>query len=97
MQIPKTIKILGMNYEIKEVDYIERERNLVGRFDEEMQEIRIRKDISEQFKEQTLIHELVHGILVSMGKLELHEDEVFVTNFSNILHQIIMDNRSLFL
>lgn len=94
MNIPQKIKILGLTYEIEQVDFISREENLAGQFSEENLKILLRKDLPDQYKEQVLIHELVHGILVTIGS-ELYEDEKFVTSFANVLHQILTDNPTL--
>jgi len=39
------------------------------------------------YMETTFYHELVHGILDSMGRHTLSEDEEFVEGFANLLHQ----------
>ena len=41
-------------------------------------EIRINRDMAEQMKMQTLIHEWVHGAFVMMGRNEQAEDEQLV-------------------
>jgi Zn-dependent peptidase ImmA (M78 family) len=89
--IPQKIKILGLIYDIEQVDYISREKDLAGQFSESCLKILLRKDLPDQLKEQTLIHEIVHAILNSIGS-EKYEDEFFVTSFANVLHQIITDN-----
>lgn len=40
---------------------------------------------SETSKLNTFYHELVHSILEIMGRVELNEDEVFVSSFSGFL------------
>lgn len=42
---------------------------------------------SDDFMTASFYHELVHGILETMGKRELSEDESFVEGFANLLHQ----------
>ena len=49
--------------------------------------IRINKDMSEEAKEETLIHEMVHGMLVHLGYSEQSEDETFVQGLANAIYQ----------
>jgi hypothetical protein len=44
---------------------------------------------SQDYIESGFYHELVHGILQTMGKKELDKDEEFVEGFANLLHQFI--------
>lgn len=39
------------------------------------------------YMEASFYHELVHGILETMGKTDLSSDEGFVEGFANLLHQ----------
>ena len=41
------------------------------------------------YMESSFYHELVHGILDTMGKKELSADEELVEGFANLLHQYI--------
>jgi hypothetical protein len=47
------------------------------------------KNLSEGKMEQTFYHELVHSILDSIHERELSDNEKFVDNFANMLHQFI--------
>ena len=49
------------------------------------QEILIRAGMNEQTTSQTLMHELVHAILFTMGKT--NHDEEFTDAFGALLHQ----------
>ena len=50
-------------------------------------EIRINKNMKLDAKEETLCHEMVHGILVHLGYNELSNDEQFVQAFGNAIYQ----------
>lgn len=45
------------------------------------------EECSSDSMELTFYHELVHGILDTMGKQSLSSDEEFVEGFANLLHQ----------
>lgn len=49
--------------------------------------IRLRSGMSDQLQSLTFYHELVHAILMTMGKME-HSEE-FVENFGNLLYQFM--------
>lgn len=50
-------------------------------------EIRINKDASPEMQMQTLFHEMVHGMLIMIGRNEEASDECFVQAFANALYQ----------
>ena len=43
-------------------------------------------NIIKEYKEQTLIHEMVHGMLVCIGRNDLTDDEVFVQSLANAIY-----------
>ena len=47
--------------------------------------IRINKNISDELKRRTIWHETVHGILELIGRGDLSEDEVLVSNLATAL------------
>lgn len=49
--------------------------------------IKISEDISKEQQEEALCHEVLHGILVHIGKDDLSQDEGFVQVLSNALYQ----------
>ena len=81
----KYVKICGIPYVIKEC-----QENLsdgdCGMIDHRKQIITINQDMASEYKEQTLIHEMVHGMLVCIGRNDLSEDEVFVQSFANAIY-----------
>ena len=50
-------------------------------------EIRINKDLKNEAYNETLCHEVLHGILTHLGYDELSNDERFVTSVSNAINQ----------
>lgn len=53
-----------------------------GEIEHRKQIIRINEDMALEYKKQTLIHEMVHGILVIIGRNDLSEDETFVQSLT---------------
>ena len=81
----KYVKICGIPYKV-----INREENFnnfqCGEIDHRKQLITINQEMGKEYKEQTLIHEMVHGMLVCIGRNDLADDEVFVQSFANALY-----------
>lgn len=48
--------------------------------------IRINKDMSDQLKKATICHEILHGMLVHIGREDLSEDEQLVTALGNAIN-----------
>lgn len=46
---------------------------------------------SESSRFQTFIHEVIHGVLDSMGESELSQNERFVNSFASLLVDVIYD------
>lgn len=72
------VEILGVNYEIKELEIIDENPNVLGQIVYQKQEIQIKKSLLKDMKNSTIIHEIVHGILFHSGKQELNEKEDLV-------------------
>ena len=54
--------------------------------------IKISEDISKEQQDEALCHEILHGILVHIGKGELSQDEEFVNVLSNAIYQRFIPN-----
>ena len=50
-------------------------------------EIRINKNAAEPMQMQALFHEMLHGMLIQIGRNEESQDETFVQSLSNALYQ----------
>ena len=77
----KKFKLAGVTWTIKETSDIHE----LGRTDNDRQVIFISNRQTEQGKEVTFLHELVHAILFTMG--ERDHDERFVEGFAQLLYQ----------
>ncbi|MBU5486481.1 hypothetical protein KQI86_19455 [Clostridium sp. MSJ-11] len=89
------INILGINYKIKYLnDLIERE-NLYGEIDYHKQTIRIDESMRRDRKVRTLIHEILHGIMESLGYNDINCDEEKIQNISNALYLLLENNPKL--
>ena len=89
------VEILGVNYEIKELDIIDENPNVLGQIVYQKQEIQIRKSLLKDMKNSTIIHEIVHGILFHSGKQELNEKEDLVESLSSSIYQVLKSNKKL--
>lgn len=58
-----------------------------GQIDYGKAEITISTDISKEQRAETLCHEILHGMLVHIGRVELSQDEEFVACLSNAIYQ----------
>lgn len=85
------INILGAIYTIKYVDYISKEELKIGEVDYINQEIKIMNDLSNDIKNVTLWHEIIHAILNQLG-FEDSENEHLVQSLATGIHQVISDN-----
>lgn len=48
--------------------------------------IKINKNMHEEMKKATLCHEIMHGILLNIGREDLSNDENFVTALGNAVY-----------
>lgn len=48
--------------------------------------IKINSGIASELKKATICHEVLHGMLVHIGRSDLAEDETFVTALGNAIH-----------
>ena len=86
------LKILATEYQVEEVEQIDKYSRLLGQIEYVEQKIKIDKNIPENLKEETLIHEILHGILEKLGDNELNEDEQKVHSIASIMYQVLKDN-----
>lgn len=91
MKIPKKLKIGGHVYKIKFLDIVRLDGltgDEMGYCDKEKNEIRIQKGMSQSQTEETLIHEILHGI----NNVVSHET---TESLAHSLHQVLKDNNLL--
>lgn len=77
----KKLKLAGATWTIKETEDIHE----LGRTDNDRHVIFVSGRQTQQGKELTFLHELVHAILFTMG--EMDHDERFVEAFAQLLYQ----------
>lgn len=99
MKIPKTVKILGLNWKVIESKAIAEHNNLFGATHNRREIIYIDPDTSDQRKEETFIHEITHALFSNMGLSERFRkenlEEEIVTTISSGLYQVLKDNNLL--
>lgn len=81
------INICGIPHEVVECeDKFDVDMHL-GQIDYKHAKILINKDANIEIKSETLCHEIMHGILVHIGRDDLSNDEQFVTALGNAIYQ----------
>jgi hypothetical protein len=88
----KQIKVGGAVYTVNEVEGLMRKLSLFGNVDFSDCIIQIDADLSEERKEQTIIHEMMHAIHFEAGYDPEGQDEDLINRTANVLHQVIVDN-----
>lgn len=83
-----SINILGIPYEVVEVDQIEKNCRVVGQIDYMNQTIKIEKGLAKDYRDQTIFHEILHGILEGLGYNDINSDEQKVQSIASALHQV---------
>lgn len=59
--LPRTLRLRGALYRVVVCDEL-RGRGLDGHFDEKTRTIRIAADLDDRAREETLLHEILHGV-----------------------------------
>lgn len=86
MQIPKSFKLGGTTWKVKEQAFLP---GALGATYSQETTVALLKTLPQQVKEQTFCHELVHTILYSMGIPSAEHDEKFIDGFATFLHQYL--------
>ena len=92
MKIPSKIRIGGQDIIIEMPEHLP--ENRLGNICVAEGKIRIAKKFSDSEQSETsmtntFIHEVVHGVLDTMGEFELSENEKFVSPFASLLVDVI--------
>lgn len=87
----KNIRILGLSYEIQEVEVVNKGVPRAGEIDFLGQVIKIDKSLSDDRKQITLLHEVIHGICEQLQFDEVGDNEQVVQGLAVALHQILKD------
>ena len=82
----KKVNICGMPYTVKECeDHFDSDCHC-GLIIYSECLIKINKNMHEEMKKATLCHEIMHGILLNIGREDLNNDENFVTALGNAIY-----------
>lgn len=100
MEIPSKIRIGSVDYDVKLTDevLVLNSQQCKGTIDFEFNEIKISNSVQDiQNQEQTLLHELIHG-MVHDRKIDFKnmDEESIVDGLALELHQVIRDNPNMF-
>ena len=102
MKIPKRLRIGGFIWEVKEDFDIKEEGGIHGSTHYKKQKIFLDPEISQQKKEQTLLHEIMHAIWWQTGLWERYKEEPTKKIEEEIIHalsmgiyQVLKENRFL--
>lgn len=88
------VKIGGIVYQIEVVNDFTGETGDWGQTNFKKTKITLDSNLSEQRRNQTLVHEIVHGLFMEAG---IEDDEDAVNRLGIVLHQVLTDNDFSFL
>ncbi|MCB2829755.1 hypothetical protein K3N62_06950 [Streptococcus dysgalactiae subsp. dysgalactiae] len=86
----ENIKIGGLTYSVEKTSDLQGKDGNWGLIHYKTQQIKLDDSLTEQLEDQTLIHEMTHGILVEAGYTDHNEDQA--TRIGLILYQVLRDN-----
>lgn len=81
------VNICGIEHEVISVEDTFNVDTHFGMIDYLKCQIKINKNLFGKNKEETICHEMIHGILVHTGNQELANDELFVQSLANAIMQ----------
>ena len=81
------VKICGVLYKIIECEDKFDADTHFGQINYKKCEIRINRDLEPQVLEESICHEIVHGMLVHLGYNNMSQDEQFVQALGNAIFQ----------
>ncbi|MFQ6896476.1 MAG: hypothetical protein ACLRSH_06670 [Turicibacter sp.] len=90
--MPEEVTIGGLTYRVYIVDNLAEKEGCYGEIDYINQTIKIDGMISDERRKQTLLHEVMHGILESIGELKLNQNEQKVQSIASALYQCLKNN-----
>ncbi len=94
MKIPNSVRIAGVEYEVKYVRYLNDGINFAyGHIDYDNSVIELSDTIcaGHQHRCITLLHEILHGIRENNG-MEIENEEAIVDMFAKGIYQVLQDN-----
>lgn len=89
--IPNEIIVGGISYKVTEQETVEMngDKNYYGYCKYDVPEIKLKSGLSDDRKEQTLIHEITHAAFFEAG---LDQDEDTVNRLSIVLYNVLKNN-----
>lgn len=90
--VPKSFKIFDVTYKVKQLKKIDAEDSW-GEHDFSTHTVKIKRDLNDIEKERTFFHEVLHCALEQLSYHNLSDDEKFVDQLANALHQIIKTSK----
>ena len=82
-----TVNICGIPHDIIEYEDVFDTDAHFGQIDYDKCRIKINQDLAKDFKNETICHEMIHGILVHLGYNDYSNDEQFVQALANAVNQ----------
>lgn len=100
MIIPKKLKIGAFEYLVTQNEEISNEGNSFGSMHTRKQKIFLDPNETQQKKEHTLIHEIMHAVWWQSGLCSRYKDtpkieEEIIDTISNGMYQVLKDNKLL--
>lgn len=84
--LPEKVDICGIPHKVIMCeDHFDADTHF-GQIDYLHAEIRINKDAAPEMQKQTLFHEMLHGMLVMIGRNDLTTDETLVNSLSSAMY-----------
>lgn len=81
---------------IKKDEVIELPNECYGKIDYDKEIIELSTKFSQKQQNQTLLHEIIHGIFEKLDMYDLEKDEKLVNQLSKELYMLIIDNPHIF-
>ena len=81
------VNICGLEHDIIECEEMFDKDLHMGQIDYDKCQIKINKQLAPQLKDATLCHEIMHGVLIHIGREDLSYDEQFMTALGNAVNQ----------
>lgn len=92
---PRTIKIGGLIYKVEQTKDLQGKDGDWGNISYKETTIHLDDNLTNQLTNQTLIHEITHGVLEEAGYEE--QEEEMANRIGKVLYQVLLDNDFSFL
>jgi len=99
MKIPKQLKCGGLIFQVKESQEVANASNVWGQTQFRQQKIFLETSETQQKKEETFLHEILHiclwqsGIGSRLARIDKDLEEDIVGSIDSYLYQILKDNK----